>query len=210
MRTRPSDWSALDRDSDPVPGDADELAAEGRHYSAVALTIRDQVARLRSIAVGEGLSGGYADSLRDSSAELADGLERARGRFETVGAELTKLVDDLEVGPVRATYDRHQGTATPAPPSSQPFWIDSSQGAGTQTIRWKAGEGDWAVVVMRPDSAAGVRAEVGVAADVDGVLPVGIAMLVAGLGLIGAGVVVGGLGAARRVNRRRGTPETRT
>ncbi|HET6561427.1 MAG TPA: hypothetical protein VFG72_06100 [Marmoricola sp.] len=95
MSARPSDWSALDRGRDPVPGDAEELAVEGSHYSTVAVTISDQVSRLRRIAVGEGLTGEYAESLRESSAGLAEDLEKAHGRFAVVGAELTRLVDDL-------------------------------------------------------------------------------------------------------------------
>jgi len=120
------------------------------------------------------------------------------------------VVDDLEVGPVRATFKGRSGSAAPAAPAGQPFWIERSQGTGTQTVRWQGGEGEWAVVVMRPDGARGVRAQVGVGAEISGVLPIGIALLAIGLGLAAGGVAVGLSGSARRVHRRPWTPGTRT
>lgn len=96
MTARPSDWSALDLGSDPVPGDAEALSGEATHYSSVATTIEAQVARLRRIADGDDtLKGDYAEALRESCDELAGDLEKAHGRFDTVGEELGTLVTPL-------------------------------------------------------------------------------------------------------------------
>ncbi|MGL5810519.1 MAG: hypothetical protein ACRCYQ_11290 [Nocardioides sp.] len=97
MTGRPVDWSPLDREQDPVPGDAGALEFEAKHYQEVATTISDQVARLRRIAESdEVLKGEYAQALRESCDNLAGDLERTHGRFATVGEELGRLPGPLE------------------------------------------------------------------------------------------------------------------
>jgi hypothetical protein len=102
MSARPVDWSALDRENDPVPGDATLLAAEAKHYQDIAATITDQVTRLRRIAEGDAaLKGEYSDALRESCDELAGDLERTHGRFATVGEELGRLSGPLDTALTR-------------------------------------------------------------------------------------------------------------
>ena len=68
------------------------------------------------------------------------------------------------------------------PPTTLSTWVRSAHGPGTQTITWKPGGGDWAIVAMRPDGTRGLS----IAADVAATVPA--------LGWIDAGVfTVGGI-----------------
>lgn len=42
------------------------------------------------------------------------------------------------------------------PPSDEPIWVQSTEGTGQQTLFWEQREGDWSVVFMNADAAAGV------------------------------------------------------
>jgi len=94
--SRPTDWSPLDRDGDPVPANEVEFKAEAQYYSTVATRITEQVARLRRIGAADGtLKGEFSHALKDSCGELADDLTKAEGRFSTTARELEGLEDDL-------------------------------------------------------------------------------------------------------------------
>ncbi|MCW2531403.1 MAG: hypothetical protein JWP62_973 [Blastococcus sp.] len=75
------------------------------------------------------------------------------------------------------------------PPADQDMWVAQTSGSGTQSLEWTPAAGNWTVVVMRADGAAGVATTLAVAATVPG-------LTVAGWGLLGGGAVllaVGGL-----------------
>lgn len=95
--TRPTDWSALDRSEDPVPGDHERVKQEAAYYGGLATIINDQISQLRRVSEGdESLKGDYSDALRDSCEELAGDLEKAKGRFTTVSTELNGIVWPLD------------------------------------------------------------------------------------------------------------------
>jgi hypothetical protein len=89
------------------------------------------------------------------------------------------------------TRARRGGSAAPARPQAQSFWVARTAGSGTQTVRWKARDGDWRAVVMAADGSRGVDAELSVGAtfpDLDwlsgGLLAVGAVLLLVGGTLI--------------------------
>jgi hypothetical protein len=84
-------------------------------------------------------------------------------------------------GDLTARYDRVPGAGTPQPPGSERFWVASSSGVGTQTLRWKPRSGRWSVVVMRADAARGVAADVKVGVRLNLLLWIGIGLLSAGV-----------------------------
>jgi len=86
---RPGQWELLGESGDPLPGDAAEVTAAAKHYSSTATAIRAQVARLRQIGEGSNqLVGKYQPALQKSAEDLADHLDDAEGRFDTVSSEL--------------------------------------------------------------------------------------------------------------------------
>ena len=89
------------------------------------------------------------------------------------------------------TRSRPGGTAAPARPQAQSFWVARSTGAGEQAVRWKARGGDWRAVVMAADGSRGIDADLSIGAtfpDLDwlsgGLLAGGAVLLLVGGTLI--------------------------
>jgi hypothetical protein len=76
------------------------------------------------------------------------------------------------------------GTAPSTPPTEQRFWAASTIGTGDRSITWQSRNGDWRVVVMKPDGSAGVNADVAIGAEFPHIVTLGFALLGAAL-LIG-------------------------
>lgn len=90
-------WRPLGLDSDPVPGDPEQISAEARHLSAVADQITSQVAMLRQIAHSpDDEVGQHADKIRSSAGDLASQLDKVVGRYQKVSSALDGWVPELE------------------------------------------------------------------------------------------------------------------
>ncbi len=110
------------------------------------------------------------------------------------------VVTDMNFDPFVVDYRYDEGGAPASPPADEDFWVASAEGAGQQQLEWEPTSGDWSVVIMNSDAAAGVSADTALAAKSDWVLGLGIALLIGGfLGvLLGAVMlVVGVIGLAR-------------
>ena len=97
----------------------------------------------------------------------------------------------LDLDPVRADYQTHEGGATPTVPGEQTFWVASVEGPGRQTLDWSLEPGDWAGVLMNADAERGVSIDMvagwriaHVNAWMWGSFWVGVALILAGLWLI--------------------------
>lgn len=99
-------------------------------------------------------------------------------------------VTDLE-GHSRVESRSLSGEAPAAAPGEQSFWVVSSEGAGTQTITWDVAAGEWSVVVMNADAAAGVIVTVTAGARIGILFALGIGLLIFGMVLgIGAAALL--------------------
>jgi hypothetical protein len=99
VTARPGQWELLGVDSDPLPGDPYDVTLEARHYNDTAEAIKEQVARLRNIEKGSNqLVGQFAPELTKGAGELADDLDKATGRFDTVAAQLNRWSPVLDEG----------------------------------------------------------------------------------------------------------------
>jgi hypothetical protein len=76
------------------------------------------------------------------------------------------------------------GGAPNSPPTAERFWSASAVGAGGTTLTWTPRAGNWRIVVMNADGAAGVRADVSVGARVPHLLTIAIAVLGGGILLL--------------------------
>jgi hypothetical protein len=99
-------------------------------------------------------------------------------------------LEDVNFGPFEADYSTQAGTRTPARPAQQTFWLDSSTGAGQESVTWKIRDGSYRFVVMNADGSPGVHAEAKVGATLHGALVVVLAALAAGLALLGLAVAL--------------------
>ncbi|MFD7765378.1 hypothetical protein [Streptomyces sp. NPDC059787] len=94
-KRRPVDWQPL-CESDPVPGDPEEIRAEVKHMISVAKKLRDQAKNLKAISDDETLKGKYVKALRDESSTLEKHMREVAGRYERVHGHLTKWSNELE------------------------------------------------------------------------------------------------------------------
>jgi hypothetical protein len=108
-------------------------------------------------------------------------------------------VTDYDDSNATVTYDRQDGSAIPAPPGDQTFWVAQVATAQPGALTWDVRGGDWTVVVMNADGSAGIDATARVGIKIDWLLPVAIVLLV-----VGAVMLVGGTLVAVFVGRRRG------
>lgn len=132
MSAHPGRWELLRLPSDPWPGSTEHVSSAAEEYRSLATSIRSQVSQLRSMAAGQNqLVGAYAPELRDSSDDLADYLERAEGRFDTVATELTRWEPELVTAQTRSramlreaenldqVIRTHQAPSTPVDAANQ-------------------------------------------------------------------------------------------
>jgi hypothetical protein len=123
---------------------------------------------------------GDADFIADSEdlAKITVSAESRDGKPVFVGIARTSdverylagvpytTVNDIDVDPFSADYERHSGHRHPVSPENAGIWVDSSQGTGKQTINPKLDDGDYSVVVMNADGSLGVDADVSAGAKI--------------------------------------------
>jgi Domain of unknown function (DUF4389) len=97
-----------------------------------------------------------------------------------------------DIGDDPGEYDRQPGDSPAAPPGEQSFWAASAQGTGVVHVDWDVASGNWALVVMNPDGARYVDANLRIGAELDALPWVGGGLLGAGvlLALVAAGLIV--------------------
>jgi Domain of unknown function (DUF4389) len=107
------------------------------------------------------------------------GALRLTGLGPAVGAQARPWV---------ATTDR-PGGPPPGTPASAGIWAAQATGPGTVTLDWRPRGGDWTVVVMRADGAAGVDVAARVGATLPALPWVATGLLVVGLLVFAGGAV---------------------
>ena len=79
------------------------------------------------------------------------------------------------------------GSANPAPPGQQTFWVASSAGTGVQHLTWPLEDGRWSLVIMSLDGAASVDVVTSAGGRIAHLTPIAFTVLaVAALCLAGA------------------------
>jgi hypothetical protein len=94
-KRRPVDWQPL-CDSDPVPGDPEEIRAEVKHMVSVAEKLREQAKNLKAISDEDTLKGKYVKRLREESGTLEKHMREVADRYERVHGHLTTWSNELE------------------------------------------------------------------------------------------------------------------
>ena len=87
MTRRPADWSPLAQ-TDPVPGDPQEVAALGRRFEATAAEIAAAVRRLRAMCSDEFWDSAAGAAFRQRGAETAGKLNAAYARYGSAATAL--------------------------------------------------------------------------------------------------------------------------
>ena len=130
------------------------------------------------------------------------GVGRSADVDRYLAGAATDEIIDVDAGPFQSdfslTRERHAGSAVPAAPGTQSFWVARSTGRDA-AVDWKVRDGDYRVVVMNADGSRGVATHTTLGVDVPFMPGVGIGILVAGLLLAGAGITTIALGARRPI-----------
>jgi hypothetical protein len=127
--------------------------------------------------------------VRVRATSLADrplfiGVARTDDVLRYLGGVGYATIDRFEV-----TADTtHAGGAPSRPPSRAAIWEKSTQAEGQQTLLWSPRSGDWSIVVMNADAAAGVAVHGDASAELPILLWAAVGLLVAA----GAAGVTGG------------------
>ena len=100
----------------------------------------------------------------------------------------------------QSDFRLHEGDARPVPPTAKTFWAAKAVGTGTQTVSWSPKNGDWRIVVMKPNGSAGIHAELAIGARFPHLLGIGIGALGAGTLLILVGGIAIYIATARRTS----------
>ena len=127
-----------------------------------------------------------------------------------LGSTAHAQIDQIHLDPFYVDYRYLQGNERPAAPAQRDIWVASATGAGEQTVEWEPTSGQWTVVVMNADGAAGVSVDASAGAKVPWLLGLGIGLVAGGLlGLAIGGVmlVVGVVALARNQQIELGGPE---
>jgi hypothetical protein len=118
------------------------------------------------------------------------GIARAHDVDAYLAGVAHAQVVDFDVDPFRTVYASVPGSAAPAPPAAQRFWVASASGEGPQTVRWPVREGTWSVVVMNADASRGIAADIKVGAKIGYLGWIWGGLLVAGMLFLGVAVLL--------------------
>ena len=109
---------------------------------------------------------------------------------------------EVKFDPFQPQYRETPGTAQPARPGQQHFWISSAQGPGTQQIQVDLRHGSWAVLVMNADGRPAVAADLQPEVTLPWFAPATKSALFGGLALQAIGSVLILIGASTLAPRR--------
>jgi len=91
----------------------------------------------------------------------------------------------------RTGFRTISGAEPATAPSAQSFWVASASGAGSRSLAWDPGDGNWQVVVMNADGTSPVDARLAIGAELPNLLWIGLGVLAAGgLGLALAALLI--------------------
>jgi hypothetical protein len=141
------------------------------------------------------------DAQADGGRPVFVGVGRTADVDRYLTGAATDEVTDFDAGPFDSDFsierDRQPGSAIPASPGKQSFWVARSTSRDSAAIDWKVRDGDYRVVVMNADGSRGVATQTKFGVDVPFIPGVGIGILIGGLLLTAAGITSIALGARR-------------
>lgn len=184
---------------------SDGVASTGRHELSTPTSAL--VSGTASIETA-----GFVDDLGSARIKISARADGGRPVFVGVGrahdverylaGAATDEVTSFDASPFRSSFSvrrhRHAGSAVPAAPGRQSFWVARGSGRDAAAVSWKVRDGDYRVVIMNADGSRGVATQSKFGADVPYAPGVGLGILAGGLLLVGGGIASITVGARRR------------
>ena len=85
---------------------------------------------------------------------------------------------------------RHAGSAVPASPAAQSFWVARATGSTAASVRWDVRDGDYRTVVMNADGTRAVGADGSIAVVMPHLTTITVLAGLAGLLMLGGGIAL--------------------
>lgn len=169
------------------------VMSDARGFESRSRAITSESVRLHSGAPGDFLPGRLVGDARLTAVPVDDG-----DLFVGVGPTLDveRYLADVDHETVtgfadgRPEYGARPGSATPALPSRQTFWVVEDTGPGEVTITWELTDGDWTAVLMNADGSASVVAEVAAGAELPALDDAAVVLWVLSAVAVAVGVVL--------------------
>ncbi len=108
-------------------------------------------------------------------------------------------INDVHFNGFRMDTTRVNGSAQPAAPADQSFWVAQATGTDPQ-LRWPVTDGDYRLVIMNADSSPGVSLDVRGGLKIKDLFGISLGATIFGalLALLGLGLMIWGITAKRR------------
>jgi hypothetical protein len=145
----------------------------------------------------------------DANTDVFVGIARTSDAARYLqGVGYTRL-RNLDFGPNGGRLTAPPGTGLPGgapaqPPGAAGIWVAQASGPGTQALDWRPSGGNWTVVLMRADGAAGVVADVRAGVTAPGLSWIAAGVLAFGVVLLAIGGLCVALAARREQTDPRG------
>ena len=146
-------------------GSRGDLRSGPHQVTAPSRALISSVAEINDTADAGSLLGDtrleLAGTPRDAGHGVFVGIAPAAAVDRYLAGADVDVVDDFELAPFSLTTNRRPGTASPAAPGAQDFWVARAEArSGTASLSWTVRDGDYRVVIMNADASPAV--------DVDG------------------------------------------
>ncbi|MEU7488142.1 putative T7SS-secreted protein [Streptomyces sp. NPDC042319] len=86
------EWEVLGEDSDPIPGDPEEVARLGKHLRRTADQIKRQAEEIKALADVDSWKGKAADKYRDQAGDTSEKLRKAFTRYDAAAKAMGTTV----------------------------------------------------------------------------------------------------------------------
>jgi hypothetical protein len=186
-------------------GSADTLSSGAQHLSTPTRALVSPAGSILGTSGAQTVLGNARLHITAASAGTGHPLFLGIGPASAVDHYLSgtsyDVATDVSVAPFHLTLARHRGTATPAPPGSQSFWVAKASG-NHPTLTWPVTSGSYRLVVMNTNAAAPVAFTGGLDLTIPHSFAIGIGLLVGGIVLVLIGIVLIVLGARARPRSR--------
>jgi hypothetical protein len=158
----------------------------------------EQVRRGQGVEVRSGHGTLHIDA-RNSSKPLFIGVAPTQQVDSYLSGVAYETISDVKFSPFRLDTQRSTGTAPPAKPQDQSFWVASASGTSPR-MTWPISSGNFRLVIMNADGSAGVQSNVRAGVQVPDLFGTSLGATIGGsfLALLGLGLLIWGIKTKRR------------
>jgi hypothetical protein len=140
----------------------------------------------------------------DPAGNIFVGVAREDDLVEYLENVPHERITEFRIESAELDYETVSGDVQPVPPVTQTFWVQSTHGAGEQTLSWEPETGTWVLVIMNEDGSSGIDVSAKIGARVPWLFGIGIGLLIGGIIGLPIGILLVIFG-----GRRRSDPEVR-